>query len=298
VNRYIDAHGEEFGFEPICSALQLAPSSYYAAKRRPPCRRRVHDEQLKPHIERVWRAHRCVYGPRKVYKQLRREGIVELRCRIERLMRELGLRGRVRGKKRRTTIPADLCPRPPDLVDRRFRASGPNQLWIADLTDVATWSGFAYAAFVTDVFSRRILGWRVSNTLRADLALDALEMAICARQGEDLTGLVHHSDRGVQPGSASTPNASPLSRPSPRWAPAVRHGPSRVMHSLLDGSLPVASDGLPYVLTGFSSSRQGVSHPGFLEAQHTGSPLETKTLDKPGKHRRELPLDRWVVDFG
>jgi transposase InsO family protein len=118
----------------------------------------------------VWQANRCVYGPRKVYKQLRREGILEPRCRIERLMRELGLQGRVRGKKRRTTIPAEVSPRPPDLVDRRFKASAPNQLWIADITYVATWSGFAYAAFVTDVFSRRILGWRVSNTLRADLA--------------------------------------------------------------------------------------------------------------------------------
>lgn len=196
--RYIDVHREEFGVEPICGALQFAPSTYYAAKSRPPCRRRVHDAELKPQIERVWRANRCVYGPRKVYKQLRREGIVEPRCRVERLMRDLGLAGRVRGKKRRTTIPADVSARPADLVDRHFRASAPNQLWIADITYVATWSGFAYAAFVTDVFSRRILGWRVSNTLRADLALDALEMAIWTRQGEDLAGLVHHSDRGVQ----------------------------------------------------------------------------------------------------
>jgi putative transposase len=198
VTRYIDAHREVFGVEPICSALEVAPSTYYAAKSRPRCRRRVHDEELKPHIERVWRQHRCVYGPRKVYKQLRREGIVEPRCRIERLMRELGLRGRVRGARRRTTIPADTAARPGDLVDRNFKASAPNELWIADITYVATWSGFAYAAFVTDVFSRRILGWRVSKSLRADLALDALEMAIWTRQGEDLAGLVHHSDRGVQ----------------------------------------------------------------------------------------------------
>jgi putative transposase len=198
VIRYIDAHREGFGVEPICSALEVAPSTYYAAKSRPQCRRRVHDEQLKPHIERVWRENRCVYGPRKVYKQLRREGITEPRCRIERLMRELGLRGRVRGARRRTTIPADTAARPGDLVDRNFKASAPNQLWIADITYVATWSGFAYAAFVTDVFSRRILGWRVSKSLRADLALDALEMAIWTRQGEDLAGLVHHSDRGVQ----------------------------------------------------------------------------------------------------
>ncbi len=187
-----------FGVEPICDALQFAPSTYYAAKGRPPCARRVRDEQLKPHIERVWRENRCVYGARKVYKQLRREGIVEPRCRIERLMREMGLRGRVRGARKRTTVPADVAARPADLVERQFRAPAQNRLWIADITYVATWSGFAYTAFVTDVFSRRILGWRVSNHLRADLALDALEMAIWARQGDDLAGLVHHSDRGVQ----------------------------------------------------------------------------------------------------
>ena len=196
--RYIDVHRDRFGVEPICTALQFAPSTYYAAKSRPPCRRRVRDEQLKPHIERVWRENRCVYGARKVYKQLRREGIVEPRCRIERLMRELGLCGRVRGARRRTTIPADVGARPADLVARSFKAPAPNRLWIADITYVATWSGFAYAAFVTDVFSRRIVGWRVSKSLRADLALDALEMAIWTRHGEDLSGFVHHSDRGVQ----------------------------------------------------------------------------------------------------
>jgi putative transposase len=195
---YIDEDRERFGVEPICDALQFAPSTYYAARRRPPSPRRRRDEELKGQIERVWRGNRGVYGARKVWKQLRREGVVEARCRIERLMRELGLAGRVRGKKRRTTIPADVSVRPADLVDRQFQATAPNQLWIADITYVATWSGFAYAAFVTDVFSRRILGWRVSNTLRADLALDALEMAIWTREAEDLAGLVHHSDRGVQ----------------------------------------------------------------------------------------------------
>jgi putative transposase len=198
VIRYIDAHRKGFGVEPICDTLQFAPSTYYAAKKRMPCRRRVHDEGLKPQIKRVYEANRCVYGPRKVYKQLLREGIVEPRCRIERLMREMGLAGRTRGAKRRTTIPAEVAARPADLVERHFRAPAPNRLWIADITYVATWSGFAYAAFVTDVFSRRILGWRVSNHLRAGLALDALEMAIWTRQGENLSGLVHHSDRGVQ----------------------------------------------------------------------------------------------------
>jgi putative transposase len=139
-----------------------------------------------------------VYGARKVWRQLHREGIEVARCTVERLMRQDGLAGRVRGRRRRTTIPGDVGARPADLVDRQFRASAPNELWIADITYVATWSGFAYAAFVTDVFSRRIVGWRVANTLRTDLALDALEMAIWSRGGQSLDQLVHHSDRGVQ----------------------------------------------------------------------------------------------------
>jgi putative transposase len=198
VNRYIDAHRERFGVEPICAALQVAPSTYYAAKKRPPCRRRLRDEELKVEIARVFEANYGVYGARKVWHQLRREDIPVAACTVRRLMGELGLAGRVRGRKKRTTIPAELSARPADLVERRFCATAPNRLWIADITYVATWSGFAYAAFVTDVFSRRIVGWRVSNTLRADLALDALEMAIWTRAEEDLAGLVHHSDRGVQ----------------------------------------------------------------------------------------------------
>jgi putative transposase len=198
MNRYIDAHRAHYGVEPICEVLEIAPSTYYAAKTRPPCRRRVRDEELKAHIARVFEANYGVYGVRKVWRQLNREGIGAARCTTARLMRQMGLAGRVRGRKRRTTIAADVGARPADLVERKFVASAPNQLWIADITYVATWSGFAYAAFVTDVFSRRILGWRVSTTLRADLALDALEMAIWSRQSENLNGLVHHSDRGVQ----------------------------------------------------------------------------------------------------
>jgi putative transposase len=196
---YIDENREAFGVEPICHTLEIAPSTYYAAKKRPPCRRHLRDQELRAHIRRV-RAenYEVVYGARKVWRQLNREGIVVARCTVQRLMAEMGLVGRGRSRRRRTTIPADVGTRPADLVDRRFCASAPNQLWIADITYVATWSGFAYAAFVTDVFSRRILGWRVSNTLRSDLALDALEMAIWTRQAEPLDGLVHHSDRGVQ----------------------------------------------------------------------------------------------------
>ena len=193
----MDANRERFGVEPICEVLEIAPSTYYSAKSRPPCRRKVRDEELKVDIARVFEANYGVYGARKVWRQLNREGIVVARCTVERLMGQMGLAGRVRGKKRRTTIPADVSARPGDLVDRSFAADRPNALWVADITYVATWSGFAYAAFVIDVFSRRIVGWRVDRTLRASLALDALEMAIWSRS-EPLEGLVHHSDRGVQ----------------------------------------------------------------------------------------------------
>jgi putative transposase len=157
----------------------------------------VRDEELEVHIRRVFDANYQVYGARKVWRQLNREGIPIARCRTERLMRQMGLCGRVRGKKRRTTVPDTTTARPPDLVERHFQASAPNRLWVADITYVATWSGFVYVAFIIDAFARRIVGWRVSHTLRADLALDALEMAIWSRR-QDLDGLVHHSDRGVQ----------------------------------------------------------------------------------------------------
>ncbi len=202
---FIDAHrasttaGLRWGVEPICRVLEIAPCTYYAAKSRPLCRRHIRDAELRPQIQRVYdENNRGVYGPRKVWRQLKREGVEVGRDRVARLMRQMGLAGRVRGRRPRTTVPAETGPRPADLVERRFRASRPNELWIADITYVATWSGFAYVAFVTDVFSRRIIGWRVSTSLRADLALDALEMAIWTRQAEDLNGLVHHSDRGVQ----------------------------------------------------------------------------------------------------
>jgi putative transposase len=194
---YVDEFRGRFGVEPICEVLQFAPSTYYAATRRAPSARQVRDEELKLEIARVHEANYRVYGARKVWRQLNREGIAVGRCRVERLMRQMGLAGRVRGRRTRTTIPAEGGTRPVDLVDRQFVATAPNQLWIADITYVATWAGFAYAALVIDVFSRRIVGWRVASTLRADLALDALEMAIWTRN-DSLEGLVHHSDRGVQ----------------------------------------------------------------------------------------------------
>ena len=198
MSRYIDAHRGRYGVEPICTALQVAPSTYYAAKTRPPSARAQSDAVLKPHLLRVHAGNLDVYGARKLWLQLKREGIAVGRDRVARLMPALGLSGVIRGKVKRTTIPAAVAARPGDLVERQFTALAPNRLWVADLTYVATWSGFGYVAFVIDAFSRRIVGWRVSTSLRADLALDALEMAIWARRGENLDGLVHHSDRGVQ----------------------------------------------------------------------------------------------------
>jgi putative transposase len=198
VIRYIDTHRERFGVEPICTTLQVAPSTYYAAKKRPLCARRLRDEELKVEIGRVWRANFSVYGADKVWTQLNREQVRVARCTVERLMRQLGLRGVRRGTKHRTTIPDGLAARPADLVERNFHVDAPNRLWVADLTYVKTHAGWVYVAFVIDVYSRFVVGWQASTSLRSDLALDALEMAIFARGDENLTRLVHHSDRGVQ----------------------------------------------------------------------------------------------------
>lgn len=194
---YIDNHKDTFGVEPICAVLPIAPSTYYDAKSRPPCARHLRDAELKPKIAELHRQNFGVYGARKIWLQLRREGESVARCTVRRLMRDLGLAGVRRGRRTRTTVPDATAPRPADLVERDFSASAPNRLWVADLTYVATWSGFAYVAFVIDVYSRFIVGWRVSPSLRTDLALDALEMAIWQRRG-DVEGVVHHSDRGGQ----------------------------------------------------------------------------------------------------
>lgn len=195
---FIHGHRERWGVEPICTALQVAPSTYYAAACRQPSARQISDDRLKIEIARVHRDNFGVYGIEKVWRQLKREGHKVGRDQVARLMDDLQLSGVVRGKKKRTTIPAELSPRPADLVERNFTAEAPNRLWVADLTYVSTWTGFVYVAFVIDVYSRFIVGWRVSNSLHAELALDALEMAIWRRQRQDLSGLIHHSDRGVQ----------------------------------------------------------------------------------------------------
>jgi len=198
MTRYIDAHRVRFWVEPICQTLQVAPSTYYAVKSRRPSSRQVRDAELRLEVSRVHAANFRVYGVEKIWRQLIREGITVGRDRVGRLMRDLELAGAVWGKKARTTVPGDVGARPADLVDRAFSAPAPNRLWVADLTYVSTWSGFAYTAFIVDAFSRAIVGWRVATSLRTDLALDALEMAIWARHPTAEDALVHHSDRGVQ----------------------------------------------------------------------------------------------------
>ena len=195
---FIDAQRVTFGVEPICQTLEIAPSTYYAARVRPASARSLRDAALKLDIGRIHGANYAVYGARKLWRALRREGTDIGRDQVGRLMRGLGIAGAVRGKTRRTTIPSELSPRPADLVNRTFSAPAPNRLWLADITYVSTWAGFVYTAFIIDAFSRAIVGWRVSSSLRAELALDALEMAIWSRRSADLAGLVHHSDRGVQ----------------------------------------------------------------------------------------------------
>ena len=198
---FIDNHRDEYGVEPICELLPIAPSTYYvhcARQVNPDLRsaRSKREAELEVHIRRVWEENFRVYGVRKVWRQLQREGHKVARCTVARLMRKLGLEGAIRGRRFKTTIGDDHAYRPADLVQRDFTATRPNQLWVADLTYVATWAGFVYVAFVIDVFSRMIVGWRVSSSLRTDLALDALEQAIYSRR--ELDDLVHHSDRGCQ----------------------------------------------------------------------------------------------------
>uniref|UniRef100_UPI001D0CF4FB IS3 family transposase n=1 Tax=Nocardioides salarius TaxID=374513 RepID=UPI001D0CF4FB len=181
--------------------VRIAPSTYYATKARPPSARSVRDAELIEDIKVAHRANLGVYGARKIHAELNREGVKVARCTVERLMKAEGLRGIPRDKTRKTTIGDGAeTERPEDLVKRKFIATAPNQLWVADLTYVRTHAGWTYVAFVLDVFSRMIVGWQVSTSLRTDLALDALDMGLWARQraGRDVTGLTHHSDRGVQ----------------------------------------------------------------------------------------------------
>jgi transposase InsO family protein len=203
MTRFIDDHRDQYGVEPICKVLPIAPSTYYARKAAEAdpqqlSERARRDMALRPVIKRVFHENYGVYGVRKVWRQMLREGYDVARCTVARLMRDMGLRGVIRGKTQRTTFSnkADVCPL--DLVNREFKANAPNQLWVSDFTYVSTWSGFVYVAFVIDVFARRIVGWRVSRTAHTAFVLDALEQALHQRRPAQQDGLVHHSDRGSQ----------------------------------------------------------------------------------------------------
>ena len=200
---FIDDHREAYGVEPICKVLPIAPSSYHdhLAKRADPAKlsaRAKRDMALKPEITRVFTENFEVYGARKVWRQMMREGFDVARCTVERLMADLGLQGVIRGKPVRTTVQDKAAPCPLDHVNRVFHAPAPNRLWLSDFTSVSTWSGFVYVAFVIDAYARRIVGWRVSRTAHASFVLDALEQALHERRPASKAGLVHHSDRGSQ----------------------------------------------------------------------------------------------------
>ncbi len=203
MNAFIDEHRARCGVEPICTALQVAPSAYrqHAARQRNPAllpARSKRDAQLLPEVQRVFEQNLQVYGADKVWRQLQREGLAVARCTVERLMRQAALQGVRRGKSVRTTVPNAKAACPLDRVNRQFQAERPNQLWVADFTYVSTWQGFVYVAFVVDVFARYIVGWRVSTSMQTDFVLDALEQALYARRPGRDGPLVHHSDRGSQ----------------------------------------------------------------------------------------------------
>ena len=194
---FIDEHREDYGVEPICNVLPIAPSTYRAHARRiaDPSRlsdRAKRDAALRPAIQRVWDENFQVYGVRKVWRQLNREGIAVARCTVARLMTEMGLAGAVRGKGMKTTVPDPAAPCPKDRVNREFHAPEPNRLWLSDFTYVATWTGFVYVALVIDAFARRIVGWRVSRSMQAQFVLDALEQALHEHRPAENAGLVHH----------------------------------------------------------------------------------------------------------
>ena len=231
--------GLRWGVEPICTQLTalgvpIAPSTYYDQLNREPSRRQARDEELKAQINRIHAANYGVYGARKVWLALNREGIGVARCTVERLMAELGLTGAIRGKARTTTIADPAAVRPADLVQRQFGPPAPNRLWVADLTYVSTWSGFAYVAFVVDAYARRILGWRVASTMATSMVLDAIEQAIWTRQQQgvmDLKDVVHHTDRGSQYTLIRFTEAWPKRGSNPRWerlaAPMTMRSPRR-----------------------------------------------------------------------
>lgn len=228
---FIDANRDELGVEPICSVLQVAPSTYYAAKARPPSAREVRDAVLRPVLRQLWEDNYRVYGARKLCKAAVRAGWDVGRDQVARLMRAEGIEGARRTKRVRTTKADPAVARHPDLVNRDFTATAPNQLWVTDLTYVPTWAGVAYVCFITDVYSRMIVGWRVVPHMRTEMVLDAIEMARWSR-GAKIDGLRCHSDAGSQSPRCATANASPRSarRPRhPRLGPLAQHrAPARL----------------------------------------------------------------------
>jgi transposase InsO family protein len=194
---FVDANRDRWPVLAMCSAIELPERSYYAAKARTPSARSISDAAHRPHIRRVWENNYRCYGARRIHKQLHREGYKIARCTVAQLMGDMAIHGVQRGRKHFTTVPDTTAARPPDLVDRRFIAERPNELWLADITYASTWQGWLYVSFILDVYSRTIVGWQIADHLRTDLVLDALEMAIWRR---DLTagGLIHHSDAGCQ----------------------------------------------------------------------------------------------------
>jgi putative transposase len=200
---FVDEYRDRFGVEPICRALAIAPSTYYAVKQRQrdPSARASRDAELLVEIRRVYAQSRGLYGARKVWWQLKLDGIAAARCTVERLMRKAGLEGVRRGRRRRTTIPSEQPSRPMDLVERDFSADAPNRLWVADFSYVMTWSGVVYVAFVIDAFSRRIVGWKADTTMQTSLVLDTLEMALWSRQRDGIPlaeRMICHNDAGSQ----------------------------------------------------------------------------------------------------
>ncbi len=241
----IDEYRGQHGVEPICRTLGVASSTYYAvkARERNPSQRALKDRLLLGEIRRVHKENHGVYGARKVWWQLQREGTRAARCSVERLMAKDGLKGAVRGKKRRTTIPDGQSTRAPDLVDRDFKASAPNRLWVSDFTYVPAWSGTVYVAFTIDVFSRRIVGWKADTTMKTPLVLDTLEMALWARDhhGQPVPkGLIAHSDAA---GRVRDPSMDRLVQPPtttrqlrPANARRIRANESKTDHSIKTAS--------------------------------------------------------------
>jgi putative transposase len=206
MTRFIEERRDRFKVELLCRTLGASPSTYYAARSRPPSARAITDAWLDEEIERVFKANYSVYGALKIWRQLHREGIVIGRDRVARLMRQAGLQGARRGKRTFTTRRDEKAARPPDLVERDFTTQAPNRLWLADITYVRSWAGFWYVAFVEDAFSRMIVGWSIATHLRTSLATEALEMAVW-RRGVNVQGLVHHSDAGSNTRPLPTPSA-------------------------------------------------------------------------------------------